>query len=107
LTANSRGKITRNESLLSLVQPGNPRGRHYLYCLLIETALEADIAKGLDWRFDYHIIKNSFKAATAGSGAAGKTWGAGGLQGENFIKNIDNIFAASYTYKVKIWAVLA
>jgi hypothetical protein len=63
--------------------------------------------KGLDGQADYHIIINCFKAAAAGSGAAGKTGAPGGLRGEYFRKNIDNLFAASYTYKVKIWAVLA
>jgi hypothetical protein len=62
--------------------------------------------KGLDWRADYHIIKNYLKAAAAVSGAAGKTWGPGGLRGDYFRKNIDNLFTASYTYKVKIRAVL-
>jgi hypothetical protein len=74
---------------------------------MLQASLEAGATKGLDWRDDYHIIINSFKAAAAGSGAAGKTWGAGGLQGDYFRKNIDNLFAASYNYKVKIWAVLA
>jgi hypothetical protein len=42
-----------------------------------EPRLEAGATKGLDWRADYHIIINSFKAAAAGSGAAGKAWRAG------------------------------
>jgi len=45
--------------------------------MMIAVGLEAGGTKGLDWRDDYHIIKNSFKAAAAGSGAAGETWGAG------------------------------
>jgi len=43
-----------------------------------EPRLEAGATKGLDWRDDYHIIINCFKAAAAGSGAAGQTWGAEG-----------------------------
>jgi hypothetical protein len=74
---------------------------------MIEPRLDAGVTKGLDWRTDYHIIKNCFKAAAARSGAAGETWGAGGAPRRIFQKNIDNLFAASYTYKVKIWAVLA
>jgi hypothetical protein len=65
------------------------------------SGLEAGAAKGLDWGADYHIIKNSLKAAAARSGEPG------GLRGEYFRKNIDNLCAGSYTYKVKIWAVLA
>ena len=75
--------------------------------MMIEPRQEAGATKGLDWRADYHIIKNCIKAAAAGNGAAGETLGAGGLRGEFFRKNIDNLFAPSYTYKVKIWAVLA
>ena len=50
---------------------------------MIEPRLEAGAAKGLDWRADYHIIKNCFKAAAAGSGAAGTTLRAGGGSGAN------------------------
>ena len=48
--------------------------------------LGAGATKGLDWRFDYHIIKNSHQAAAAGSGAAGTTLGAGGAPGRLFQK---------------------
>jgi len=53
---------------------------------MIEPRLGVGATKGLDWRADYHIIKNSFKAAAAGNGAAGKTWGAGGAPGRIFQK---------------------
>jgi hypothetical protein len=48
---------------------------------MIKSALKAGVTKGLDWWIDYHIIKNSFKAAAAGSGAAGKIRGAGEAPG--------------------------
>jgi len=57
--------------------------------------------KGLDGQADYHIIKNSLKAAAAGKGAAGKLGGRGGFEAKISEKNIDNFGAASYTYKVK------
>ena len=51
--------------------------RRRRFSLMFQASPEAGATKGLDGRGDYHIIKNSFKAAAAGSGAAGKTWGAG------------------------------
>ena len=79
-TPNSRQKSTRKEKVLSPTKPGNSGGGRF------GIMIEAGITKGLDWRKDYHIIKNSFKGATAGSGAAGKTWGPGGAPRRIFQK---------------------
>jgi hypothetical protein len=69
------------------------------------------------WRGDhldlgkyYHIINDYIMAAAARKQGGWKTSGsreAGGTPGRIFQKNIDNLSTASYTYKVKIWAVLA
>ena len=64
--------------------PWNRSGR--LGSIMLEARLGGGATKGLDWRADYHIIKNSLKAAAAGSGAAGKTPGAGGAPGRIFQK---------------------
>ena len=63
---------------------------------MIEPRLGVGATKGLDWRADYHIIKNSFKAAAAGSGAAGKTLGSGG-SGANFSEKTLTISARPHT----------
>jgi hypothetical protein len=67
--------------------------------------------EGLDRRKYYHIINDYSSAATVRGPGGRKNFGKQGSRrghrGEFFRKNIDNFPKASYTYKVKIWAVLA
>jgi len=53
------------------------------------------------------MIKNFAGGGPGGRQGSGELQGAGEARGEYFRKIIDILLAVQYTYKVKIWAVLA
>jgi hypothetical protein len=83
--------------------------KSYRYDLRGDTG--AGQGEGLDRGKYYHIINDYSSAATVRGPGGRKNFGKQGSRrghrGEFFRKNIDIFPRASYTYKVKIWAVLA